>query len=494
MAPQRVNTDPYAATAIQSGDPYAATAVGATQSSTRPAGLPPGMDLPGFPSAPPIRMVPPQGPLATIGSHVANLVTGPYHAFTDAPRNPEEQQVKGATRKDDGFIPNALGQFGLGAARMFVLPTVDALKDASMLYKGGGPQSSILHGGSYGVDGTYQPTAGSKIVDSIPIIGPWTRGAETEAAQNGNLSAAAGFATDMLAPKLAGKTIASLRSVAPSLAEGALRITASDRGYGKTIGRAALDDTTGVRPSTILKSTTEKLKQLTPQIDGMAANYRRPVTIQPAIDSVDNGQLTAAERNNVGGYNALEPVRDQLTQNPFGNNQPFASPTVGNPNALLSPMQTATSALELKRGLRDQFVKNWSPDAASTAAKDAAKQASGEIDSSLDQDLGPNFAKLNQRVSSLIPLQEAAEKLTRSAEIPQSLGAKLGKHTGALTGAAAGGAAFGPLGAAAGFALPEMISSPTAQMALARTLNSRLPATLIPPLFTGGILTPRKVQ
>lgn len=462
-------------------------------SPTRPAGLPAGVDLPGFPTTQPIPMKTPQGVGSTIMSHLANMVSGPYHAFTDAPQNAQEQQIKG-TDVNSGMVSKALGQFGLGAARILVQPTRNAISDSIKLRQAGGPQASLTAPSTYDSAGNNIPTAGSKLVDAIPVIGPWARSYANEVANNGILPATAGLATDALAPSALSKGAGMLRSMAPSLAEGALKISAADRGYGKTIGRAVLDETSGVRPSTILASTKAKLAQLNPQIDAMAAAHTAPVSIQPAIDSVGDAQASAAARNNVGGFNAIEPVKNQLTENYFGNNQPFAAPTVGNPNEFLAPMQTATDALGLKRGLRDQFVKNFSLDSASNAAKDAAKSASGKIDTSLDSSLGPDFSSLNQRISSLIPVEDAAEKINRSAEIPQALGSKLGKHTGALTGAAAGGAMFGPLGAAAGFALPEMLSSPTAQMTLARTLNSTLPSAVAPALFSGGVMTPPKVK
>lgn len=456
----------------------------------QPAGLPAGQSLPGV-SRPAVTLREPKGVASTVGSHLANMVTGPIGAFTQGPKNEDEARIKG-TDADSGLAARTLGQIGLGAARILVQPTRTALRESGELRRAGGPRSSLLAPSSYDAYGNYQPTAGSKIVDAIPVIGPWARSYSDEVQQNGVIPATAGLATDVLGPKLMGKAAGALRKAAPSLAEGALKINASDRGYGKTIGRAALDETRGIRPSTVLRTANERLAELNPQVDAMAASYPGPVSIQPAIDTVGDAQASAAARNNVAGFNAIEPVRGQLTENYFGNNQPFAPPTVGNPNASISPMQTATGALGLKRGLRDQFVRNWSPDAATTTAKEAAQGASRAIDTSLDTALGPEFSRTNQRISSLIPVADAAEKITRSAEIPQALGSKIGKHTGALASTIAGGAAFGPAGAAAGLALPELISSPAGQMALARALNSRLPSAAAPIILSGGILTPRR--
>jgi uncharacterized membrane protein len=122
------------------------------------------------------------------------------------------------------------------------------------------------------------------------------------------------------------------------------------------------------------------------------------------------------------------------------------------------------------------------------------------LDSTLDNALGPQFASTNQRISSLIPVTDAAEKLSRADELPQKFGDKLKAHTGALTSAVAGGLAGaregGPigagLGALAGFALPEMISSPTSRLVMARGLNSPIPSATLPPLLAGGVLSPKK--
>jgi hypothetical protein len=426
--------------------------------------------------------------LGSIGSHLKNMVAGPYHAFTDAPRNPEEAQIKGADASS-GTVANALGQFGLGAARMLVQPTREAGRNAIAAAKVGNyvgkPDSAVAQG-----------------IRAVPFVGPAAGGLVDEAEAKGMLPALAGLGTDLAAPLAAGKAASAIRGAAPSMGEGALSISKADRGYDKTIGRAFLDETKGIRPATIQKSAADKIAQLTPQVEDMAARHTGPVSIAPARAVVSDTQLAAAKKNNVGGYNAVEPVREQLTVNHFGNNQPFAPPTVGSPSAGIAEMQTATDALGLKRGLRDQFVKNWSPDAASTAAKDAAKGASREIDHSLDSALGPDFASTNQIISSLIPVEDAAEGLTRAADLPQRMGDKLRAHTGALTsavfGAGAGAAHAGVLGGLAGgamgFAIPEMVGSPTFRAGLARTMNSKIPQYVSPYISAGDLQYPRKDQ
>lgn len=468
---------------------------------SRVAGLPSGMELPGLPGRPAVNMQTPQGIGGTIGSHLANMVSGPYHAFTDAPRNPEEENlveshggintkpnsVLSPTTPEVNPIVSGLNRVGLGMNRMFVKPTEEALRESSQLRNAGGPQSSLLTPSHYNAEGENVPTAGSKLIDAIPVLGPWSRSYSDEANKSGILPATAGLATDVLAPEVVGGILGKIQEAAPSMAEGAMGIRRGDRGYGKTPGRAILDETSGVRPGTVGTQAQAALDQLNPLIDDLAANYTGRVDTAPAAARVQSDIDTAITRNNGTGADALQPVKGQITTNQ----------TTGLP---LSPLQTATGALNLKRGLRDAFVKNWSPDAASILTRDSAKGASGVLDSQLDDALGQQFSDTNQRISSLIPVADAAEKLSRADELPQRFGDKLRAHTGALTsalgGAIAGGHSGGLLGAIGGgtlgFALPELLGGPTAKMAMARAMDSPLPQVMIPPLFTGNIVAPKK--
>lgn len=430
---------------------------------------------------------------SSIGSHLKNLVAGPYHAFTDEPQNAAEQRITQLPGNS-----GILGKIDLGAARMFAEPTVQAGREAIKQAKAG---NTGLNGSSeYDAQGNYTPNALGSAMDAVPIAGPWARSVETEAHQKGALPALAGLATDVLASAGAGKIANTLRSAAPGVAEGALNIPKVSRAFGKTPGRAILDETKGVRPSTVQASAGAKLNELNSNIDRMAQQHPAPVDIRPAHDFIDQQSTKAQEQNNVGGVNAIAPVRAQLEENPFGLNQPFASPTVGNPNAYISPMQSAEGALNLKRGLRNQFVKNsWNPDAGPALAKDVARGASGVIDQQLDRALGPEFSKTNQRISSLIPVQDAAESVQRNASLGQRVGGRLKAHTGALTagafGASAGSHAFGlpgaVIGGGMGLLVPELLGSPTSQMTLARALDSTVPSRAAPVVAGGGILTPR---
>lgn len=267
----------------------------------------------------------------------------------------------------------------------------------------------------------------------------------------------------------AGEGLASgIKAAAPVIAEKSLGITKLDRAFGKTPGSAIINETSGVRPGTIAASAQNRIGQLTPEIESMAAAHPSRVDISPAVHSVDKDIATTVERNNASGRDALFPVRSQLTKNA----------STGLP---LAPQQSATGTLNLKRGLRDQFVKNWNPDAASLLTRDSARKASGVLDQQLDTALGPEFARTNQRISSLIPVADRAASTDLNDSILARTLHKVGRPTGALLGGAAGaaegrreGGTPGMIaGGLTGLIAPEIITNPTTMMVGARMAASR---------------------
>lgn len=435
--------------------------------------------------------------LSTVGTHLKNLVTGPYHAIMDDPRNPQEAAMVnshgGVNTSPASVLSNpphvnpllsGLNRLGLAANRMLVQPTQEGLSTFNSQRKAG---NTSLTAPEYDSKGNYTPTALSGLMDAIPLAGPLARSIENDAHQKGAVPALLGGAIDIGAPEAASGVFGKLQDAAPSMAEGGMGIRRGDRGFGKTPGRAILDETSGVRPATVGAQAQLVLDKLNPRIDSMAAQYPGTIDISPARQTVADAIDTARSRNNAVGRDALAPVADQLNTN-LDNGLP------------LSANQPATGLLNLKRGLRDAFVKNWSPDAASVLTRDTARSASGVLDSQLDKALGPEFADTNQRISSLIPVTDAAEKLSRADELPQRFGDKLRAHTGALTsaigGAIAGGHSGGLLGAlgggTVGFALPELLGGPTARLTLARGMDSSVPGAVATVASTGGILTPKK--
>lgn len=145
--------------------------------------------------------------LGNVWEHAKGLVTGPIQAIGRPPETPDEMTVANMPQLN---IPGALGAY-----RMLVEPTVNALQEFANLRVQGGPQASILHGSTWDpATGERTPTAGSKLVDAIPIYGPWAAQTEEEAHKKGILPAAAGLTTDVVGGELMGKLPKFLSSTA----------------------------------------------------------------------------------------------------------------------------------------------------------------------------------------------------------------------------------------------------------------------------------------
>jgi hypothetical protein len=258
------------------------------------------------------------------------------------------------------------------------------------------------------------------------------------------------------------------------------------RGYGKTPGVAALEETSALRPAALEQQAQQRIGQLNTGIESSAASHPGTVSLQPAIDAIDQEIAKATSQNNGQAIEQLGRVRDALTKGAI----------TGNP---LAVDQSASNALNMKRGLRNQFIKNWNPELME-GTRAVAAHASGAIDNSLDQALGPEFQSANQKISSLIPVAERSESLEREPSIAQKVGYRLTRPTGALIGSVAGSAegyrehglpgAIG--GGLLGLVLPEALGSAPAQMAAARVMHN--PGALIRLLQGSGLQFNRPSQ
>lgn len=317
-----------------------------------------------------------------------------------------------------------------------------------------------------------------------------------QAGTQGLVNAAQGGSptTGALSGAVGGTLGEGMRAVAPALAESALGITKRMRGYGKTPGVAALEETTGLMPATVERSAQQKLGQLTQQVNDAADTQSSfapqprpaaplqpstPVSLHPALNVIDAEIAKATAQNNAAAIEQLGRVRSALTDT-AGTGAPIATD------------QTPRGALDLKRGLRSQFVRNWNPELMQ-GTKAVAARASGAIDSGLDSALGPQFADANQRVSSLIPVAERSESLERDPSLAQKIGNRMAAHTGALAasvGLGYGGYQRGGIkgalgGALTGLVLPEILESPGVKMLAARTAFS--PGALVRLLNGSGL-------
>ncbi len=276
-----------------------------------------------------------------------------------------------------------------------------------------------------------------------------------------------------------------LKAVAPALAETALKVRGNQRLFGRTVGDAILNDTSGIRPESIGKSANATISQLSPELDAadqasMVAGKRG--TLEPARASVTDAIAAHTGNRAMKTAAGIQPISDFLTRDQL----------TGLP---LAEQQTAPGLRMMKRGLNEDYIHNWTSDQP-PAQKLAARQAYGNINEQLHF-ISPETSSLDQRISSLIPAKLQGERVAAGAPLTQRIAGRFGAHTGALAGGLGGafegrreGGTPGMIaGGLAGLIAPELISSPEAQMVLARTLNK---ANGLRPLVGGALQLDRK--
>ena len=316
----------------------------------------------------------------------------------------------------------------------------------------------------------------------VPLIGPSAVqvGEDSEKGNYGGaLGGALGLGLSMAAPKIIEGAGRLIKAPAGPIAETALGVRKLDRAYGKTPGQAILDETNGLRPSTIAESAQTKVRGLGNQLEGMAANSTEPASLTPALDTLTSAEQKARARNAATTLKQLVPMREHLSTD-VTTGQPIANPT------------TPQQLLNLKRGFADEFVHNWNPETMS-GVKSTAANTYGALDRELDRTV-PGAESINQRISSLIPVSKRAESTDLNANTLQRTLGRVARPTGALTsavgGAFEGGRHFGPggalVGGLVGLGLPELIASPTVQMSVARGLNGVGNATKAVAPITGN--------
>ena len=177
---------------------------------------------------------------------------------------------------------------------------------------------------------------------------------------------------------------------------------------------------------------------------------------------MDSAINSAVKRNNYAAMRPLQQLRQQLTEHVL----------TGDP---LPVTTTAENILERKRGI-GELINSWNPEV-KTAYTGIKKQIYNALDSELDR-LVPESQSLNQRISSLIPVREAAKRQTLAPDIVQRSLNRFATPTGALVGGLLGtGAGYekhglpGALvGGTVGLIAPEVLVSPGFRMFMARAM------------------------
>lgn len=253
------------------------------------------------------------------------------------------------------------------------------------------------------------------------------------------------------------------KNLAPALAETSLGITERMRGSGRSIGETALRETSSVRPASLAKEAQGKLSNLTSTMESnvnqatAAGKVGSTVDAHAALDAV----IAKTPRNATGIVSKLNELRDKLYLDPANKVTSF----------------TPTDLLEMKRGIGEE-IKTWPLEwQKNDKVKMAQQRLYGAIDKEIDK-LVPGNDALNQTISSLIPVKSQAVRKSLQASTTQRVANRIAVHTGAAAlggvgsffGEKAGGTSGAIVGGLAGLIAPEMASSPTARMAIARAL------------------------
>lgn len=365
----------------------------------------------------------------------------------------------------------------------------DIWSKAKDAYSKGDYAGAVRHGVNYALSGI--PGLGSGIEESQDKI--------QSGDLAGGLGSAIGTGVSLAAPSVVPKAVSAvaggLKRAAVPIAESALGVKAIQRGYGKTPGQFALEETKGIRPSTVGASARDRLADLNTELENAAASSTTPASLQPARKVLSGRSLTAEKGNSAYSPAEIAQMEDALTKpqdrfggateypagantpikinppttssgavNPFG--KPVVSKAGPSPDMVVSSDQSPSNILRMKREFGKDFTK-WNP-LHPKGEMGTARQAYRALDDELDRTV-PGAQGLNQRISSGIPVAEQAESQALHAGPAQNVMHRVAAHTGAMAlGAGAGYAAGGFPGMVAGTVIPELISTPAARMAGAR--------------------------
>lgn len=322
---------------------------------------------------------------------------------------------------------------------------------------------------------------GHGLAGMVPLAGPAAANAGEQIGSGdvaGGLGSAAGLLATSLTPKFSEATGRGLSRVAEPVAEQALGIRSVDRKFGRVPGRAALDETTGVRPETVSRQAQTRMADLTAQRNTALGASPNKVDLGPARSEVENGITRAAAGNSDTSH--LIPMREQLNEPKPG----FAgntSPSMGAPLApgtagpvaplTISQLQDPMNALAIRQRLGNDFTKFDMARPVSREQMAVGNKAYGGLTNAIHAAV-PESAPLDRRISNLIPIKESADIRALQPETTGRVLTRLARPTGALIGAAEGARLGGIPGGIAGLVIPEMLTDPAAQMIGARTLDA----------------------
>ena len=307
---------------------------------------------------------------------VQNLATGQTSPFL--------QQLATPPAGAAGAAGNLAGQIG-----QFALPGPAEAKGAQAIREALSGVPSVIR----------ETAALAPQVASTAAINKLQGGTATSGAIAGLVGGAAG--------KLAERA-------APGLAESAIGIGNRSRAYEKLPGKAALEETVGLHPASVAASADAKIQVLNTHLESLASASDKPASLVPTLDYIQTKWEKAVTGRNPEMAKQLEDIYARLSTDLTGMQQPT--------------QVSASELLGIKRNMGDM---SWNPNIKPKKIAAIKKAIYGHLDQELDR-VVPEGKNLNQRMSSLIEVRDAAEKKAREAGIAQRSFHRLAAHTGAM--------------------------------------------------------------
>lgn len=370
----------------------------------------------------------------------------------------------------------------------FIEPQFEQGRKAVSAFKGTSPEVEGM-----GLPSRISTGLGHAAAAALPLVGPETANAAeqfNQGDQAGGMGSLAGIVGGVSGvPRLIEGAGKGMMRAAEPVAENALGIRNVDRAPAKQPGRAVLDYTNGVRPSSVAKSAGTAIQDFSNQRNAYINTSRVPVSLQPALDETDSAIAKAQAGNSEAGH--LTPMREQLSVPRAGFqgtvHQP-ATPMIPNPITLSNapPMipgrtpppsvavnQLPRDVLPIRQRFGEDFTKFDVARPVSNEARAVGNKVYGKITDELHRAV-PESAPLDKNISNLIPARDSASARNLEPGVAGSILKRVAARTGGLAAGAALGSHYGDpiLGAALGATVPEMLSNPTAQMIAARSLNA----------------------
>lgn len=352
------------------------------------------------------------------------------------------------------------------------------------------------------VPGRISSAAGHTFAGALPLVGPAAANAGEQIGEGdvaGGLGSGAGLIASGAAPDIIRGTGRALMRTAEPIAENAIGVRNVDRGFGRnaggagrTPGRAALDETTAMRPGRVAEQAQARLGDIDRQLQTVVGNSQADTHLQSARDKIAR-TIGASQAANSEVTPQLQPMSDFLTKPqpgftgatsyPPGANTPITitpNPSPTGPSHFIAPgksplpevseVQTPSDMLRMKRQFSNDFIRNWNPTANTKGQLGVAREGYHEMANDLHRAV-PESKPLDVRSSSLIPVAERAGAQDLNAGPIQNGYARFAAKTGALVPAMYGLHEGGIAGGLAGIAAPLLLADPTAQMITARGLD-----------------------